>query len=215
MYRVNLMNVDFQGRQFYTNFQLIRGILTNMSIDDPIEFLKDQFLSRREKNPSYSLRAFASKLGIPAGRLSELFSRKRKLTKATAKKIAERLELDPTEATKFFHGLNAASIEGDLSLLDTSTRGMPGKQTHSTTQTGNPPSGEINRPTIIKSFKDLNINQSNDRENLSITITIDPRKVHQAKDMIHKFQKEFVNVFDDDNYEEEYILKIQFLPMSK
>lgn len=209
------MNVDIHGAQFYTKIQLIRGILTNMSIDDPIEFLKDQFLNRREKNPSYSLRAFASKLGIPAGRLSELFSRKRKLTYATAKKIAERLELNPIETTKFLQGLNSVFVENDLTFLKSHNSIEVQKHLEPLMPERKQYSGESCQVGILKTVKVLRECQANEHEAISIAITINPQKVHQAKDMIQKFQKEFVDIFDDENHEDEYILNIQFLPFSK
>ncbi|MNK93820.1 hypothetical protein D3C87_1139990 [compost metagenome] len=67
------------------------------------EFLLTQFHSRKLKNPRYSLRAFASYLGINSGRLSQYFSGQREISPRAAKIISEKLHLDPAETNYFFH----------------------------------------------------------------------------------------------------------------
>lgn len=69
--------------------------------DDYRQFLKDRFGVLREKNPRYSLRAFARDLEIPPGRLSEVLSQKAGLSAKSAEKIASKLGLSAKEK-KFF-----------------------------------------------------------------------------------------------------------------
>lgn len=77
-----------------------------------VKTLRAEYLRRAGLNPRYSLRAFAKNLGLPSGRLSELLSGKRNLTKEMAFHVLDRLELpleerrrlldqhQPTEATE-------------------------------------------------------------------------------------------------------------------
>lgn len=67
------------------------------------EFLLTQFHSRKLKNPRYSLRAFASYLGINSGRLSQYFNGQREISPRAAKTISEKLHLDAAETNYFFH----------------------------------------------------------------------------------------------------------------
>ncbi|WP_413287986.1 TIGR02147 family protein [Bdellovibrio sp. HCB337] len=57
------------------------------------ELLKSEFLRRKRDNKNYSLRAFAAYLEIPAGRLSEILSGKRPVSKKMKDKLALRLGL--------------------------------------------------------------------------------------------------------------------------
>lgn len=63
--------------------------------------LKQEYLKRKKKNPSYSLRAFAQSIGISSGRVSEIFNGKRSLTANNAKKVLETLKLDLIERKKW------------------------------------------------------------------------------------------------------------------
>ena len=65
------------------------------------EFLTQEFEVRVRRNPSYSLRAFARDLDLPASNLSNVMRRKRGLSMATAERVAMNLKLDPTERTTF------------------------------------------------------------------------------------------------------------------
>ena len=61
----------------------------------PADWLAAEYKNRRGQNPSYSLRAFAKRIDIPVGRLTEILSRKRNLTLSLAEKISDRLEYSP------------------------------------------------------------------------------------------------------------------------
>lgn len=55
--------------------------------------LQSEFLSRRGRNPSYSLRAFARDLRISPASLSQFFSKKRDLSKKNIESIIDNLQL--------------------------------------------------------------------------------------------------------------------------
>ncbi|MGE3974294.1 MAG: TIGR02147 family protein [Bdellovibrionales bacterium] len=61
-------------------------------------FLKSELASRITKNPSYSLRAFASHLGISPAMLSLVLSGKKNLTSDTALRISTKLNFSSQEA---------------------------------------------------------------------------------------------------------------------
>jgi uncharacterized protein (TIGR02147 family) len=64
-------------------------------------WLSEHLETRRKRNPSYSLRAFARSLNIPAASLSQIMRGKRPLTLKTALRLAESFELSPTERQAF------------------------------------------------------------------------------------------------------------------
>lgn len=86
-----------------------------------IRALQDAWTAARMRNPQYSLRAFARRLGIAPSALSEILSGKRPITEKTAKRVLERLSLGPKERQAFFDGakdrakksLQYAEIEQD------------------------------------------------------------------------------------------------------
>jgi len=73
---------------------------------DSTEWLRLELSKRRQKNPAFSLRAFAKLLGTQPGRLSEFLSRKRPLTPLQIKKFASKLALPPSEASKLLRDAN-------------------------------------------------------------------------------------------------------------
>lgn len=64
---------------------------------DPAEGLRREFAAIRSRNPHYSLRSFARRLGLASGRLSQYMNGKRAITPAVAAVIAERLALPPPD----------------------------------------------------------------------------------------------------------------------
>jgi len=64
------------------------------------EFLISTFNERKDKNPRYSLRAFARSLGVSSGQLSEILSGKRPLSHKLARRISIALTLTEVEAQK-------------------------------------------------------------------------------------------------------------------
>lgn len=61
-----------------------------------------KFEEGRSKNDRFSQRAFAQRLGISSGALSEIIKGKRTLTTVQKKKLAPRLQLSPNEQIDFF-----------------------------------------------------------------------------------------------------------------
>ncbi len=70
--------------------------------------LIDELTQARIKNPSYSLRAFARKLRLPASALSEVMSGKRRVSRKAAEKIADRLLLDPEKKNELLNSIPTA-----------------------------------------------------------------------------------------------------------
>ncbi len=66
------------------------------------QFLAEELRKRTQRNPRYSLRAFAGALGVSPGELSEVMSGKRKLTFKNAIKISSALGHSPEESDLFF-----------------------------------------------------------------------------------------------------------------
>lgn len=70
------------------------------------QYLKDELARRCEKNPSYSLRAFAKALDVDAGTLSKILSGQQTLSFKMAQRFIPKLELDPAEETQFYQSLS-------------------------------------------------------------------------------------------------------------
>jgi uncharacterized protein (TIGR02147 family) len=64
--------------------------------------LLKKFKEGQVKNPRWSQRAFAQKLGVSSGALSEILKGKRSLSTPLKKKMAEALQLSPQEQIDFF-----------------------------------------------------------------------------------------------------------------
>lgn len=69
--------------------------------------LREEFSSRTERRPQYSLRSFAKYLEIEAPSLSGILKGKRKLPKNKIQKVAEKLNLSPQERRLFIESNNA------------------------------------------------------------------------------------------------------------
>ena len=66
------------------------------------EYLRAELVKRMSKNASYSLRAYARDLGVPAPHLSEFLNRKRRFGKVRAVNAARALKLEDREAEYFY-----------------------------------------------------------------------------------------------------------------
>lgn len=62
-----------------------------------IQLLADELKNRKQRNPQYSLRAFAAALSVSPAQLSQILSGKRHLTIKCIQKIANNLALSPSE----------------------------------------------------------------------------------------------------------------------
>lgn len=66
-----------------------------------IRILKDRFEAANKKNPGFSQRAFARRLGISPGALSEIMRRKRTVSARRAMEIVTALEVETSELERF------------------------------------------------------------------------------------------------------------------
>lgn len=75
--------------------------------------LQEELQRRKDKNPAYSLRAFAKSLSMSPAQLSQLVSGKRPLTLKTFEKVARELMLSPIEKKRALEAL-AQSVAQEL-----------------------------------------------------------------------------------------------------
>lgn len=64
-------------------------------------YLQQELVSRCQKNPSYSLRAFARALDISSSALSGMLNGKRTITASSVEKLGKAIGLDPKEITRY------------------------------------------------------------------------------------------------------------------
>lgn len=83
------------------------GVLTK----SPVEYLKDVYLSRREKNSSYSLNSYARDLGISKSFLSRIFSGERPLSMKLAVQISAALDLSEAQSRQMLLSVVQASTK--------------------------------------------------------------------------------------------------------
>ena len=72
------------------------------SKDQALNILLSKLAEAQIKNPNFSLRAFAKKLGVSSGALSEILKGKRPLSNSIKQRIADKLLLSPQESLEFF-----------------------------------------------------------------------------------------------------------------
>ena len=81
-----------------------------------IKRMTDQFATARSKNPSYSLRAFANRIGMQVSALSEILNGKRTISKKMGSRILLGLGISPVEVEKIL--LAPKDSEGPNLSLD-------------------------------------------------------------------------------------------------
>lgn len=81
------------------------------------EVVYSEFLKRRARNSSYSLRSFARSLGLSPSAVSELFNRKRTLSLRNRRKICEKLALDPSRSEGILTGAQTDDSDHQFRLL--------------------------------------------------------------------------------------------------
>jgi uncharacterized protein (TIGR02147 family) len=67
------------------------------------DFLLSLYQQRKNRNPRYSMRAFARTLGVNPGRISQYFDNERAITKSAGNNIAAKLDLDSSQREYFMH----------------------------------------------------------------------------------------------------------------
>jgi uncharacterized protein (TIGR02147 family) len=75
----------------------------NETTDQAIEILWRKLEEAKARNQNFSLRAFAQRLGMSSGSLSEILKGKRPLSNSLKLRIAPKLLLSPQETHQFFH----------------------------------------------------------------------------------------------------------------
>lgn len=65
-----------------------------------LKVLRTEFERKKNRNPRFSVRQYAARLGISIGALSEIFAEKRKISKGNAFRIFEQLELNESEKSR-------------------------------------------------------------------------------------------------------------------
>lgn len=88
---------------------------------EPRQFLREELERRSERNPRYSLRAFAKSLGMSHTVLSLVMSGKRPLSKRAAANIASQLALSPGEAHSLFRSRSGDRFVAEPSSMDLDT----------------------------------------------------------------------------------------------
>ncbi len=63
--------------------------------------LNERLMQLKQKNPRFSQRSFAQKLGLSSGALNEILQGRRRVSYSLAEKLAERLLLSPSEKEEF------------------------------------------------------------------------------------------------------------------
>lgn len=76
--------------------------ITEQTQDKAVLLLLKKYEEGKQKNARWSQRAFAARLGLSSGALSEIFQGKRILSSTLKKKIAAKLQLSPLEESEFF-----------------------------------------------------------------------------------------------------------------
>jgi plasmid maintenance system antidote protein VapI len=74
----------------------------------PVDLLRQALLERAQKNPAFSMRAFARATGISHTVLSLVLSGKRSLSKKAAAKLADYLELNPEDRLRVMNTYSKA-----------------------------------------------------------------------------------------------------------
>lgn len=77
------------------------------------KLLNEELSSRKARNSSYSMRAFARDLGIGSTSLSDVLAQKRKLSTKNIDKIAEKLALSPKEKDLLIQEINGRTRKND------------------------------------------------------------------------------------------------------
>ncbi len=79
--------------------------------------LKQQFQERKNRNPSYSLRAFARDLNVSVTALSQYLSRKRDFSKTNKDNILKKLQFSPLEKQAFLEQKPPTPAEYNKAIL--------------------------------------------------------------------------------------------------
>ncbi|MBC7429711.1 MAG: TIGR02147 family protein [Bacteriovorax sp.] len=82
---------------------LMNDLLSDSQNKKLLGELVQSYSAKKANNSAFSLRAFSKKLGVSSGALTEILKNKRRVTKATARKILENLNLSSAEVENFLN----------------------------------------------------------------------------------------------------------------
>jgi len=91
--------------------------MKNSGKSNSADFLREELVRRLERNPRYSMRAFASLLRINVGTLSGLISGKRTLTMKGAVHLCGRLGISPNDRAKILQTLASKTSKASKLVL--------------------------------------------------------------------------------------------------
>ena len=80
------------------------------------QIFEEKFLEIRQRSPAFSQRAFAKRLGLSSGAISEILRRKRKISPKLAQSLAKKMEFSPQECKRAGLPTNKEEKEFELSL---------------------------------------------------------------------------------------------------
>jgi uncharacterized protein (TIGR02147 family) len=87
--------------------------------------LRERFEALRGRNPRFSVRAFARRVGVSPGTLSLILLGKRRASRRLAQKIADQLMLDPHERKEILEPFLEATVQRARSKAGGVTAGAP------------------------------------------------------------------------------------------
>lgn len=239
--------------------------------------LERELKKRQEKNPKYSLRAYANSLGISIARLSDVLNGRRKLSVTQIEKVnaalggslsfhltnvsqydnkgvfkddefeliskwiylavlsylnSKRAEYSTASLAALFE-LSISEMTEILSRLErlqlvkkvSQPAGMGGAPSEAWVWVPGPEKTTDQTPShAIKMFHKLVLADAStklesvpvdQRDFSSSIVTIDPKKIPQAKDEIRKFRRKLATFLEEGQQSQVYSINIQFFPLSK
>lgn len=119
-----------RGNSYSMNTQMINSELKKEPLNDFTEILRGELKSRTQRNPKYSLRAFARDLGISPARLSRILSARAVSSRAMTLKIGSKLGFKDEKLDWFIalvesrYGKNPTEKAAAQALVDRYSEGI-------------------------------------------------------------------------------------------
>ena len=79
-------------------------------MSDLVQVIQSKFDEMKSRNARFTLRAYASRIGVSPGALSEILTGKRAVSKKAAVRIADRLALDPQDRARFLSHVSDVEV---------------------------------------------------------------------------------------------------------
>jgi plasmid maintenance system antidote protein VapI len=161
---------------------------------DAVEWLQMEFIRRRAKNAGFSMRAFAKMLGVTSGRLSEIFSRKRRLTAALGARMAATLFPDRATREMFLNMATFGPPAAPAGRRDVLVR------------------RDLPRAAVMPAATGLAAEVAPTRVRTSTTIATDAANLPLVQELTQNFCRMLGDVLSDGPKTHVYRLDIQFSP---